>query len=313
MVGDAAPPLGNQAVVVGAVTEGPIDLRRDVVDALCLEPGQRVAEDAVILPVAARGTRIHAMLAGHRRTRRCHAGGRDAVAHLRPRFLNHVIHGLHHAVHVVAAPVAKRQRGARGLPLAVVLSTFVGGDAAGIEVVVIQDAVHVIVGDDFLADGDDAVDRTLLARVQNDGRAMGQQPAVLLQFNVVGRVPVGARAPAVRVHPGVTLHAALVAALHNILQRVKARILAAAACQITRPRLDARLVHRVTHRAHLKIDRVEVVDLQRVEQTVHLLHLLGGAGALRRPVQTPHRGNPRRAELTLGHAITPHLGHHYNH
>ena len=40
--------------------------------------------------------------------------------------------------------------------------------------------------------------------------------------------------------------------------------------------------------------------------------LAGGTGTLCGPVQTPHRGNPRRAELTLGHAITPSLGHHHN-
>ena len=110
MVGNLAPPFRNLTVVVGAVAEGPVHLRRDVVDALCLEPGQRVAEDAVILPVAARGTRVHAVHGGHCRARCGDTGGRDAVAHLGPCFLDHVIHGLNHAVDVVAAPVAKRER-----------------------------------------------------------------------------------------------------------------------------------------------------------------------------------------------------------
>ena len=101
------------------------------------------------------------------------------------------------------------------------------------------------------------------------------------------------------------LHAALVAALDHILQGVETRVLATGARQVTRPGLNARLVHRVTHRADLEVDRIEAVDLQGVEQSVHLLLLPGGASALRGPVQTPHGSNPRRAEFALGLTISP--------
>ena len=70
MIGNLAPPASNLAVIVGAVAKGPIDLGRDVVDTLSFEPRQRVTEDAVILPVAACGARIHTMHVGHSRTRR---------------------------------------------------------------------------------------------------------------------------------------------------------------------------------------------------------------------------------------------------
>ena len=173
------------------------------------------------------------MLGCHCRTRGCHTGGRDAIAHLGACLLNHVIDGLHHAVDVVAAPISKRERRARGLPLAVVFGTGISGNAAGIEVVVIENAVHVIVRNDFMTHCHDAVDGALLAWVKDDGRAVGEQPAVILEFLVIGRVPVGARAPAVGVHPGMALHAALVATFHDILQGVKARVSATGAGQVT--------------------------------------------------------------------------------
>ena len=138
---------------------------------------------------------------------------------------------------------------------------------------------------------------------------MGEQPAVLLEFAVIGSVPVSSRAPAVGIYPRMALHATLMAALDDILQGVKPRVLATGTRQVTRPGLDARLVHRVTHRTHLKIDRIEAVDLQRVEQAVHLCLLLSCSSTLRGPVQAPHGGNPCRTELTFGLSISPCLGH----
>ena len=61
---------------------------------------------------------------------------------------------------------------------------------------------------------------------------------------------------------------------------VEARILTTRASQVARPRLDARPIHRITHRTYLKIHRIEAVDLQRVEQAVHLRFLHSGTGTL---------------------------------
>ena len=148
------------------------------------------------------------------------------------------------------------------MPLAIVLRCRVGRNTAGIEVVVIQDAVNIIIGNNLLAHGNDTVDGTLLSRVKDDGRAVGEQPAIVLEFLVLGCIPVGARAPSIGIHPSMTLHAALVATLDHILQRVKARILSTRSRQVTRPGLKARLIHRITHRAHLEVDSIEVIDLQ---------------------------------------------------
>ena len=58
-----------------------------------------------------------------------------------------------------------------------------------------------------------------------------------------------------------------------------------------------------------EIDGIEAVDLQRVEQAVHLRFLLSGSCTLRGPVQAPHGGNPCRTELTFGLSISPCLHH----
>ena len=62
MLCDIAPPVGQRTEGVGRVGRLPVDLRRDVVDGALFQPGQWVTEDAVKLPVTARGARSHTML-----------------------------------------------------------------------------------------------------------------------------------------------------------------------------------------------------------------------------------------------------------
>ena len=191
-----------------------------------------------------------------------HASGGDAEAHPGFGLLDHVVHGLHHAVHVIAAPVGHGHVGTRVDPFLIVARRGIGGDAVGVEVVVIQYAVKVIVGHQFVAHLHNAVNGALLSWVKNDGGAVSQQPTFVLELLVISGVPVGTCAPSVGVHPRVALHAALVACFHYILQGVVAWIFAASACQVTRPWFDARLIHRVAHRAHLEVHRIEVVVLE---------------------------------------------------
>ncbi len=106
------------------------------------------------------------------------------------------------------------------------------------------------------------------------------------------------------------LHAALVATLDDILQGIKAGVSTTCTGEVAGPRLDAGLIHRVTHRAHLEVDRIEAVDLQGIKQTVHLGFLLSCSSALRGPVKAPDGGYPCRAKFTFGLTIGPGTRHH---
>ncbi len=102
-----APPLRDQAIVIGTVTKGPIDLGRHVVNTVGLVPCKRVAEDAVILPIAARGTWLYPMFSCHCRTRSGNTSRRDAIANVGPSLLDHVIDSLDHAIDIVTSPVTE--------------------------------------------------------------------------------------------------------------------------------------------------------------------------------------------------------------
>ena len=240
----------------------------------------------------------------------CNAGWADAEAHLGLGVLNHVIDVAHHHVDVVAAPVGKGHVHAGIVPQVVVAGTAVGGNAVGIEVVVKHDTVHIIVGDDLTDDVDNALTRLGQAGIEDGRRAaavgVGEQHARVLEFLVLGRIPVGARTPAIGIDPRVALDAAGMALLDDILQRVVARILATGSGQVTRPGLVTRLVHRITHRAHLKEDGIEVLRLQVVEIGVDLSLLGSNIIHCRRPVDGPDGGNPRCTHLTLAGLLGTH-------
>ena len=281
----------------------PVDLGRDIVDGALLEPGQRVAEDAVVLPVAARGAGSDAMLRCRRAASACHTSGADAETHLGLHLLDHVIDVGNHHVDIVTAPVGKGHVHVRVVPQVVVLGTAVGGDAVGVEVVVKDDAVHVIFGDDFFDDVDDALAGLGQAGIEDGGRGaatgVGQQHARILQFLVLLGIPVGAGAPAIGIHPGVALDAAGMALLDGILQRVVAGITAAGAGQVAGPWLIAGLVEGVAHCAHLQEDGIEMLGLQVVQIGIELGFLGRGIVDTGRPVDTIDRSDPCGAHLAL--------------
>ena len=188
-----APPGGDFGVVGCAVASGPVNLWRHVVDGLGLIPCDRVGENAAVLPIAAR-TWVDTVFLRHRTTGASHASRRNAIAHPWLHGLNHIVNGFHHAVHVVASPVAEAQACARIFPFRVVASRTVGGNAAGIEIVVVENAVHIIVGDNLAAHIHNAVDGPLLCRVEDCGGGftivVREQVAAILQLLVQLGVPV---------------------------------------------------------------------------------------------------------------------------
>ena len=242
----------------------------------------------------------------------CHACWRDAKANVGPGGLDHVVHLSHHAVHVGATPVAQGHVNVGVEPFLVVAGTAVAGDAVGVEVVVVEDTVDIIFRDDFLAHVHNALHRLVARRVKNHIVAGAQQQSRLAQghvHGVAGSVPLvdAVAAVAVGVDPGVALHASLVTCLDGIGERVPGGHLAASAGEVARPGLVARLIHRVAHRAHLEVDGVEIVVLERVEHAVELRLLLrlgiSAIGLCLGPVEAPHRCHPCRAELPFGHSV----------
>ena len=173
------------------------------------------------------------MLCGRCAAGACHTGGTDSEAHLGLGLLNHVIDVPDHHVDVVAAPVGKRHVHAGVVPQIIVLGRAVGGNVLGIEVVVKDNTVHIIFSNDFPDDIHDALTSGGQARIEDGLGVVGQKHSRVLQLLVLRGVPVGARAPAIRVHPSVALDAAHVALLNGILQGIVSGIFASCACQVT--------------------------------------------------------------------------------
>ena len=313
MLGHVGPPLRQRVEGVGGVIGLPIELRRDVVDGAGLEPSHGVGEDAVVLPVAGHGTFRDAVFGGHRSVGACCAGRRDAESDGRILLLYHIIYVGHHLVHVFAPPVGHGEAAARVLVVGIVLCGACGRHAAGIEVVVEDNPVHVIVLNDFAADGCDAVTGGLECGVQDGGGGsvavcIADEHAVLLQLQVLRRAPSGRRrGPSVGIDPGMAFHAATVTFLDGELQRVPSRVFPSGAGDVAAPRLEARPIEGVGHGTHLEIDGVEVGRIEDVDVVTQLSLLFvayRNAGAGRRgPVDAIDRGQPCAAYLALDGGI----------
>ena len=237
MPGGFAPPWRQDAEVGAFETNAPIHLRGNVVNHFALQPSQWVGEDAVVLPVASRSASVHPIFICQLLTGARHTGWRNAIAHPRLHLLNHGVHCLYHAVYIIAAPVAKTHSGAGILPRFVVGGGNRRGYAFRIEVIVVENAVHIIFGDHFAAHTHDAIDGPLLRRVENVEFAPVQQ--VLFGFGIERMAPSGADAEAVGINPSMDFHTSLMTFAHSKCQRVVARIFAAGAGQIARPWLEA--------------------------------------------------------------------------
>ena len=166
LIGYLAPPSAELAIVVGGVSECPVDLRRNVVEVVAAEPCERVGEDAGILPVGAWAWR-YAIFGCHGGAGGGSSGRAYAETHIGLGGLNHGIHGLDHAVDVVAPPVAEIHARFGRLPLGVVGGGVVGGYAVGVEIVVEEQAIDVVIGDNLFAHVHNPVDALLLSGVEN--------------------------------------------------------------------------------------------------------------------------------------------------
>ena len=154
-----APPVCQSIKRIFSIGSFPIDLRRNVVDGALLYPFYRVGIDAVILPVATIGATFHTVACRHTAAGASDAGGRDAEAHPRLRRSGDtIIDSLYHTVDVITSPIAEIQRSAGVLPITVIAGTICFGDAVGIEVVVKDYTVDVVVVYDFKTHVANAVD-----------------------------------------------------------------------------------------------------------------------------------------------------------
>ena len=277
-----APPGGNRRVVATR-PDGPVDLRRDVVDGTFLNPGHGVAVDIVVGPTRTGRGGGDAVFLGDGGIGAPYAGGRDAEPHVGFLRLNHLIYLGNELVDILPAPVAPREVvGVLGLVEIVVHGI---GRARHVEVVVEYDTVDVVVVYYLLDDGCNVVAHLLHRGVEDRAATRVVEQPVGVRFAIVEgcAVPlVEHTLVAVGVEPGVNLDAAFVTFLNDKLEGVVSRVHAPGGYQVARPGLVGRAIHRIAAASHLEIDGVAVGSLHRVEQhgelVFLLLYLLGVAG-----------------------------------
>ena len=152
------------------------------------------------------------------------------------------------------------------------------GLGIGVEVIVNVDAVHVVARHDVRHHQADVLPALRQGGVEEELVAVGDEPFGVYIINMIGRQLVLGRVPhAVRVYPGVQLHAALVAFVYHELQGIPIRVgrLSLHPRQVAAPRLQARGVERIGLRAYLEEDGVDARLLQGVELVdQRLLHFL---------------------------------------
>ena len=174
LVSHLTPPLGKRDVRGLLVGSAPINLWRNVINAFIFKPLHRVAEYAIVLPVARTGDLLYTVLLCHSRIRTTNASRRDTERAIGAMLLNGCINGFHHAVHIVASPVAEVHTCTRVLPLLIVASGVGGRNFVGIEVVVEHQSVNIVFGDDFYTHVHNSVDCPLLGRVKDTDPSIGE-------------------------------------------------------------------------------------------------------------------------------------------
>jgi len=199
------------------------------------------------------------------------------------------------------------------LPIVVVACLARGRDAAGIEIVVEDDAVDVVLLYQLLADIHDALIGCIEGGIEDDGGCaagigVAEQHLGILESAVLGCTPsFGIGRPSVGIDPRMALQSAIVALLNHERQRVPSRIPTSLICQITGPRLIAGLLESIAHRTNLKIDGVEVVFLKHVQIPNHLLLLLianaDSIASRARPIDAIDSRHPYAAHFALDESV----------
>ena len=131
----------------------------------------------VVLPVVSRRAVCYAIFVGSGGRTCGHACRSDSETHPRLGGAYHVVDGDDHAVHIVAAPVALRECSAGcGVSLIEVGVERKVGAARGIEIVVEEHSVHVVVCDDFADNIHDSLRNLRQPWIYHDIRAIRQKP-----------------------------------------------------------------------------------------------------------------------------------------
>ena len=293
-----APPLSHASISSSRV---PVNLRGHEVDSATRYPRHGVAENLVILPVAARAW-IHAILRGYRGIRAGHACGTYAETHPWLGVLHHLVHIVHHHVHILTTPVALRH----GAALAAI-SVIQGrvkvhrGTVLIIEVVVKHQSVTVILRDDVLTHIHNALAYLGQTRIEHRFVIVLHEPlGVSIDIVQFALSPQASRLRGItiRIDPGINLDAAFVSLLNEIGKGVECRSLATLSAHQIRPWFVGRVIVGIAHSTHMKVNGIHVVHIQRVE---HLLAspLHGGSIGLSNGASRPvaHIGTHPHAAL----------------
>ena len=272
----AHPPAKQGGVRLAHFCDGPVQLRRGVVQPAFPQPLPRVAVQLHVAVEAAHVGRI----AGAPDAERA-----DADLHPGLRLLHAVVHLLHERVDVCATPVITLQRTAR---LRVGRVALVVGERdqrpvpvsflVGIEVVVDVHAIHVVAAHDILDDAERLLDHGGLTRIHPQVAAVALHECWTCRCDVcrVERAPVAGMTRAVRIEPCMQLDAARMCLAHHEGQRIPRRQRCAAlrAGEVDRPGLDRRRIHGVGRWSHLKDHRVHAQRLRAIEHRNQFLLLL---------------------------------------
>ena len=181
-------------------------------------------------------------------------------------------------------------------------------DERRVEIIVEMDAVDIVFPQQVSNDVADA-----LASLRHGG-VVDAYHAVVFD-KILGNLRVELREPsvgplllvhAVWVDPCMKRHASAVRLVDNPFEHIIRRCLAPIPRDILAPRLIRRVVERVSFRAYLEIDGIDIELLQRVEHLVIPCFLRGLCEVLSRPVDATDGSDPYGAHLPWGHGIRLH-------
>ena len=288
-----APPIGQHVIVITR-TDGPVALRSHIVDGLLVKPRQRVGIDAVVLPIRAHRTRLHAINRRRGVGLACNTRRTDTEMHIRTHGTDSVANHTYHLVHLRTTPIGTAHSCARSLIVRVVVGVQI---TRLIEIVVKNHTVHIVVLHQVSHYRRNTRLHFRQTRVEDIVTATVDQPLGMC-VRIVGRqrsVGLVRRAVAIRIHPCVNLDTLAVRILHKHTQRVIRRLTATRSCQVLTPGLISRVVHCVTETANLEEHGVHSRCLQRVNKRLQFLLLLATFVHItprRRPIDRPHRGQP---------------------
>ena len=236
---------------------------------------------------------------------RPHAGGGHAEGQLRVQGVEPFIQVLNQLVDIVPPPVADVVKGSAVLPEGVLVVEA----AAGVEVVVQVDAVHIVVADQLLRPLDDQLPHLGQAGIQIVVSLALHHPLGVLHCRglvvQIRQLTLAALGKAEGVDPGVELQPQGVSLLHPVGQGIKAvfRGQAGGPGQVLAPGEQLRGIEGVPRGTHLEDHRVHP-HVHAVLQNLIRLGLegvgVGGGGV--GVVQVVHRGHPNGPEVIPGGA-----------